>query len=161
MDLAWALPATILLVATQGGISLLDELHYHRKRGLGRFESIGHPADTLVFLAALSIPAISRPTNVSLICFILFALISTLVITKDEFIHAQSCEPGEHWLHALLFVVHAPVLIGIALVWLHDPAAIFLRLLPPIVGAWGIYQFLYWRGAAHDGSEQRILRRPR
>lgn len=158
--IVWALPATMALSLVQAGIMLVDELYYHRRRGLGRFEAFGHPVDTLVFLAALLVPATQAPGSGALVLFAVLALLSTLVITKDEFIHAHSCAPGEQWLHALLFVLHAPVLIGIALVWWHDPATPFLRLLPPAVGAWGAYQIFYW--VRHHGDrQQRVLRRAR
>lgn len=144
MDLSWALPSTMLLVAAQGGIMLVDEFYFHRRRGLGRFESYGHPIDTMVFASPLLIPAFFNPERAALIAFAALAVVSTLLITKDEFVHAGSCQPGEHWLHALLFVLHAPVLIGVALVWISEASSPFLKVLPLTVGAWGLYQFIYW-----------------
>jgi hypothetical protein len=40
-----------------------------------------------------------------------------LLITKDEWVHADQCNAGEHWLHSVLFVVHPVVLITAGLMW--------------------------------------------
>lgn len=140
-----AIPITMGLIFAQGLIMFIDEFYYHKQRGLGLFEYRGHVVDSLIFLATLSIPVLTLPSQTTLIIYITMAIISTLIITKDEWVHARECKAGEHWLHALLFVLHAPILIGLGFIWVNDPTALILRLVPPIVGAWAIYQFFYWR----------------
>ncbi|HSY24490.1 MAG TPA: hypothetical protein VK841_20325 [Polyangiaceae bacterium] len=94
-----------------------DELHFHRRRGLGRWERLGHPLDTLTLLACLvwilAVPASKR----SALVYAALATLSCLFITKDEFVHTKTCGPAEHWLHALLFVVHPVVLLTYAWLW--------------------------------------------
>jgi 2-polyprenyl-6-hydroxyphenyl methylase/3-demethylubiquinone-9 3-methyltransferase len=38
-------------------------------------------------------------------------------VTKDELVHARECTGGEHWIHAVLFLVHPVALLSIALLW--------------------------------------------
>ena len=155
--LTWAVMA---LSATQTGLMLVDELVYHRRRGLGLWETVGHPTDTLLFLAALLVPALHAPTGAAQLGFAGLALGSMLIITKDEWVHARECEPAETWLHAVLFVLHAPVLIFVWLLWRAAPETPVIRLLPPMVGGWMVYQIAYW--AAHHAKrhhQQRLLRR--
>ena len=49
--------------------------------------------------------------------YIIFALISCLLVTKDEFVHTEHCEGAEHWLHALLFLNHPLLLASLAIIW--------------------------------------------
>ncbi len=143
---------------------LVDELYYHRRRGLGLYESWGHPVDTVVFLIALLLPAFFSPVPQNLVIYAVLGVVSILVITKDEWVHARECEPTEHWLHAMLFVLHGPVLLGLGFIWVKDPGAPILRLIPPIVGIWAFYQFAYWmvyhariRQKNNTNGEQRLL----
>jgi hypothetical protein len=49
----------------------------------------------------------------------------------------------EHWLHSLLFILHPLVLIGAGLLWFsgnHLPLIIGAC----SIGAFGVYQALYW-----------------
>lgn len=106
---AWyAAPAPYLVHALA---MAADEAWYHRRRGLGRWERWGHPADTLTvlvcYLLALAAPA------AGLGLYLAAAAFSTLFVTKDEWIHAGACTGGEMWLHAFLFALH-PVLLLLA-----------------------------------------------
>jgi hypothetical protein len=167
--------AAMVLSAVQTLLMLADELIYHRRRRLGVLESLGHPLDTAAFLAALAVPALRAPTDGGLMIYGALGLFSTLLITKDEWIHARECEPAEHWLHAVLFVLHAPLLFLVGWTWKTQPDARVLTLLPPLVGGWMAYQIVYWgvdhgkralgrRGrrpaavAAPAGGEQPLLR---
>jgi hypothetical protein len=168
--------ALVGLAGAQTGLMLVDEWVYHRRRKLDLFETWGHPIDTALFIAALAVPACLPPSRAALVAFGGLSLLSLLVITKDEWVHARACEPAEHWLHALLFVLHAPVLISVGLTWLAAPDARILRLMPLMVSGWMLFQIAYWTDyhvrrkqrteppRPADGStegEQLILRRAR
>lgn len=98
-----------LALGLQGGILLADEIVFHRRRGLPLWERWGHPLDTLVFTAALAVLWVWGPGPLS----VSFAVVSCLVVTKDEWVHASVCGPGEQWLHAVLFLLH-PVVLALA-----------------------------------------------
>jgi hypothetical protein len=98
------------------------------------------------------------PSERAIVAYVVLALVSCIFITKDEVIHARQCSAGEHWLHAILFVVHPMSLASIGLVWPaihpHDGALpVWLQGVPAIamVGsqfaltcAFCAYQILYW-----------------
>jgi 2-polyprenyl-6-hydroxyphenyl methylase/3-demethylubiquinone-9 3-methyltransferase len=71
------------------------------------------------------------------------AVFSTLFVTKDEPVHARLCGPGEHWLHAVLFVLHPIVLAAFALLWWQGERAL-LAIQLGVVVAFGAYQAIYW-----------------
>jgi hypothetical protein len=151
------------LTALQGLIMTVDEFFFHRKRGLPPFERWGHVADTSLFLLALLVPLLLPPTPVFLGLYAVLAGASCLLITKDEWIHASACSGAEQWCHAMLFVLHGPILLLAGLVWYLQPQHPILRILPPIVLMWGLYQHLYWnvyheRKHSHT-REQPLLRR--
>jgi hypothetical protein len=94
-----------------------DEIYFHHKRGLPKWERIGHPLDTLsvliCFLYALMFPC----TKSHLITFYILSFASCLFITKDEFVHSDICPKTEMWLHALLFINHPIMLFSLSLMW--------------------------------------------
>lgn len=127
-------------------VSLLmgyDEV-LHGRRGLGAWEKLGHPIDTLTVFAPLSFIAINEYTYDRLIVFIILAVFSCLVITKDEFIHTQECEPLENWVHSLLFVLHPFIFVSSAIIWKYHPEDNFLTFQSIAVGVFMIYQVLRW-----------------
>jgi hypothetical protein len=137
--MSWA----VLPMALQGLLMLVDELHFHRKRGLPRWERWGHPIDTLSVLLcyglALSLPAVAS----NIVWYLLAAGASCLLITKDELVHAQRCAPAEQWLHSLLFVLHPVVLGAAGLLWLaQERGALWLS--AGLTAAFGVYQVVYW-----------------
>jgi len=115
---------------------MIDEGLFHRRRGLPRWERIGHPLDTLTLIACiawlLAFPA--ERTG-----YIVLSAISCLVITKDEWIHKDACSAGEQWLHSVLFVLHPIVLFALAFA----PPALLAGQLAATV-AFAAYQVLYW-----------------
>jgi hypothetical protein len=122
---------------------LVDELYFHRLRGLPRWERIGHPVDTLSVLGCYAL-ALSLPPNAkNLAIYAIFAGISCLLVTKDEWVHAERCRPAEQWLHALLFVLHPIVLAVGALFWLRQERSL-LWLSASLTAGFGGYQTLYW-----------------
>jgi len=161
--LAWA---TAALIGFQGALMAVDEFYFHWRRGLGRWESIGHPIDSLFYLAALAIPALLPWAASWARIYVFAAVVSTLVITKDEWIHTKEASATEHWLHALLFVVHPPILVGTYLLWQHDAAPLLRLALPTAILVFMIYQISFWNffqggkfaKSVITGNQQRLLR---
>ena len=102
----------IFALIVQAATMIMDELHFHFKRGLPRWEKIGHPLDTLtvlfVFLLLIffKLPAEVDKVSVLVIGAMVF---SSLFVTKDEWVHSKQCTPGENWLHSIQFLVHPTV----------------------------------------------------
>ncbi len=134
----------MFLAATQALLMFVDEAVFHRRRGLETFERWGHVADTALFCTALSVPAFWTPTQAALLSFTGLAIASCLLVTKDEWIHTEACEPIEHWCHAMLFILHGALLVVVGVLWFLEPWAWELKALAASVFAWGIYQHLYW-----------------
>lgn len=141
----------VLLVvpfSIQGMTILLDEFLFHRKRGLPRWERIGHPMDTFLQFACLSLPLFLDFNRRNLIVYAILATLSTLLITKDEHIHALHCSWLEHWLHAILFIVHPIVLIAAAYLWASASEYSWffplLKIQLALMAIFGTYQITYW-----------------
>jgi hypothetical protein len=160
VSLLWLLP-----LAAQGSLMGVDELWFHRRRGLPRWERIGHPLDTGTVLICLSVPWLVPLGPPSLWTYAGLSALSCFFVTKDEPVHARLCPPGEHWLHAALFVLHPVVLGVVLLLWsareahalardvtaatglaLPDPAlaTALLGLQWLLTAAVGLWQALYW-----------------
>jgi len=137
--------AAVLAIALQASAMAVDEGWFHRRRGLPRWERIGHPLDTLTLALCLGwLVAIPRGAPSALPVYVGLAVLSTVFVTKDEGVHARLCSGGEHWLHALLFVLHPIVLIGFAVVWWSGahPALLAVQLAATL--AFLAYQIVYW-----------------
>ena len=151
----WAWHWALAPFAIHGLVMLWDEGFYHRRRGLGRWERWGHPADTLTVLLCYTLALTLPGDSGSLILYAAAAAFSTLFVTKDEWVHAGACSGGEHWLHASLFALH-PVLLGLvgAHKWLGprhagDGHAFFHAFLlgqTAVTAAFLAWQTLYWNG---------------
>jgi hypothetical protein len=135
----------LLPVIIQAIAMVVDELVFHRKRGLPRWERLGHPLDTLTaalcYAWLVSVPA-SSPYGVGV--YVALCAFSCLFITKDEFVHAELCEPLESWLHSVLFVLHPIVFLALGLVWYQggNPWILNGALVSTI--ALLVYQVAYW-----------------
>ena len=136
----------LLPAALQGLVMFVDEFVFHRKRGLPRWERVGHPLDTLTvalcYAWLVAVPA--RSTN-ALSVYVALCAFSCLFITKDEFVHARLCEPLETWLHAVLFVLHPLVFLAFFVLWysgVHD--WILKAALASTLGLL-TYQVAYWK----------------
>jgi hypothetical protein len=127
----------------QGLVMAWDE-RFHQKRGLGRWERLGHPLDTLSVLIPFIYVSSNPYTEDSLIVFIWLSLFSCIFITKDEFVHSEQCSGFENWLHAVLFVLHPIIFICTGLLWNRDPDNAFLDIQPMLVGLFMTYQLLKW-----------------
>ena len=131
-------------VGLQALAMLVDEGVFHRRRGLPRWERIGHPLDTLTIALCLAWLIATRPErSAALPVYGGLAVLSTLFVTKDEPVHAKLCGAGEHWLHAVLFVLHPIVLAAFALLWWQGERTL-LAIQLGVVAAFGAYQAIYW-----------------
>lgn len=137
--------------AVQAALMAADEGYFHRRRGLPRWERIGHPLDTLTVAACLAWACVASPTRANVIVYAALAFVSCLFVTKDEFVHRRHCTPAECWLHALLFVVHPVVLACFCWAWI-DGAAWVIRAQLALTAALVAYQIVYWSflRRAHD-----------
>ena len=129
----WALPFGL-----QGVAMAFDEFAFHSRRTVPRWEGLGHAADTAVFLACLLCPLYLTPTLPHLTLFGILGGASCLLVTKDEFIHQRLCTGGEHWLHAVLFILHPIVLFATGFLWVGLGSSALARNLIalPVLGAW-------------------------
>ena len=125
-----------LPLVLQGLAMAIDEGVFHRRRGLPRWERIGHPLDT----ATITLCIVARLWGASLAVYVVLGVVSTLFVTKDEAVHAKLCTAGEHWLHSILFVLHPIVL---AALWFASDRIVIAQL--TIVVAFASYQIIYWR----------------
>jgi len=135
-----------------------DEFRFHRKRGLPRWERIGHPLDTLTVVACLLWILRVQPGSRAVAVFVLLAIFSCVFVTKDEPVHRRYCSGAEQWLHALLFILHPIVLASAALLWPGaSPGMVrfsgfektFLELVLLLMVSFGIYQLVFWNFVWH------------
>jgi hypothetical protein len=128
----------------QGLVIAADEVLYHRHRELPTWEIVGHPLDTLTVAICYAYFLFSTPTPTNVGVFLALAVFSTLFVTKDELVHAERCEAGEHWLHSLLFVLHPTAFFCSAQLWLGGDGAIFFAAQLMLTTLFLLYQILYW-----------------
>jgi len=137
-----------------------DEFWFHRKRGLPRWERIGHPLDTLTVVLCLTWIICFPPERQTILVFVVLAAFSSIFVTKDEPVHKRHCSAGEQWIHAILFLLHPLVLADAGLLWpaiwsSPPPAHLwavqysgferpFLFFLCALMIGFGVYQFVFW-----------------
>ncbi len=129
----------------QGAVIFFDEFYFHIKRGLPRWERIGHPLDTLSIIICFVYVLFVPFSKVTLLLFVILGVISCLFVTKDEFVHKEHCEASEQWLHALLFLNHPLVLFCLGWMW-HSSSNFkpFISLQLVFVSLFCLYQLIYW-----------------
>jgi hypothetical protein len=129
----------------QGLLMIVDEAVFHRRRGLPRWERLGHPLDTLTVAVTLGFACVVDARAAwALPAYVALAAFSSLFVTKDEPVHAKLCGAGEQWLHAMLFVLHPVVFFCYALLWRDGGyRALMIGQLLLTVG-FGLYQWVYW-----------------
>ncbi len=98
-------------------LMLFDEFYFHRKRRLGLWERIGHPVDTFFTLICFILVLFFSMSKNNILIYLIFSIISCLIIIKDEGVHLQLCNKNEQFIHAVLFVCHPLVLLGLFLCW--------------------------------------------
>lgn len=144
----------------QGLLIGFDEWFFHIKRGLPRWERIGHPIDTLSIVICLLVPLCLPLTKNTFLLFLCLSVFSCLLVTKDEFVHKHHCPAAENWLHALLFLNHPLLLTAAGLMWnvySGSPLIFLVDCLPYssflyafLLGQCGLaivfmlYQIIYW-----------------
>lgn len=111
----WILAILPFLIQALG--MFFDEGYFHIRRGLPKWERIGHPIDTLSVLICLSFVLFVPYSKTALTFYILLAILSCLLVTKDEFVHKEHCPAAENWLHALLFTLHPITLTCAGFIW--------------------------------------------
>ncbi|NOU32051.1 MAG: hypothetical protein HOO96_29455 [Polyangiaceae bacterium] len=122
-----------------------DEGVFHRRRGLPRWERIGHPLDTATVALAYAWLVFTSPTTPhALPIYVALSVFSCLFVTKDEFVHAKVCSPAEGWLHSVLFVLHPVVFLAFGLLWWRGDAAWILRGQLVMTVLFALYQVFYW-----------------
>lgn len=140
-------PVPLLLApaALQALTMVVDEGWCHRRRGLGRWERVGHPIDTLGVAACYAWLVATRPEAPhALAVYVGLAASSCLLVTKDEPVHARVCDGTESWIHAVLFVLHPVVFVAFGVVWRSGGGAWILRAQLALTLAFAAYQFIYW-----------------
>ena len=141
------------LLLLQAVTMLVDEFYFHHKRGLGLWESLGHPLDTLTVIATFSVVCFFPATLFYKMLYIGLSTFSCFFVTKDEFVHQKLCSWQENWTHALLFMAHPVLFIGAYFLWIESMNSsflfglnfkdfIFTHLI--ILTSFMLYQFLYW-----------------
>lgn len=137
---------TILLlpIALQGIAMFFDEFYFHHKRGLPRWERIGHPLDTLSVFLCYIYMYLNEPTDAHIKVVVALCVFSCLLITKDEFVHTEKCEASENWLHAILFVLHPITFFAAGMIWVNKMNPIFLLVQSIVIFSFMLYQIIYW-----------------
>ena len=151
------LPLLLVPLVLQALAMLVDEAWFHRRRGLPRWERIGHPLDTLTIVLCLAWLISTSPEDPSaLTVYAGLAVFSTLFVTKDEWVHATACSAGEQWLHALLFVLHPIVLAVFAVAWWTGRDDLLISQLVLSLGFTG-YQIGYWNWHVPRARRRRAI----
>lgn len=161
--ITWTTAAPLLWV-THGCITMYDELFLHRKRGLTLYEARLHWIDTALVVFVQALAVFCEPTGFTMTLYLLAAILSCLSITKEEWLHREVCSGSEHWLHAMMFMLHPLSLLAAGITWQRlDRPLIHLadwRLNVLLVYTAGtaiflVYEMFYWRGnrlLPHDGK---------
>ncbi|MBC7370440.1 MAG: hypothetical protein H7326_02680 [Bdellovibrionaceae bacterium] len=128
----------------QGLAIAVDEFYFHRKRGLPRWERIGHPMDTLSVLLCFGFVLLVPYSESALVGYIALCAVSCLLVTKDEFVHQEICTKTESWLHAVLFILHPLSFVSAGFLWHGNFGIEMLQMQTALISAFLIYQILYW-----------------
>lgn len=143
-----------LLIAQSFAI-FIDEFYFHWKRGLPRWEKIGHPMDTLTVLMAFIPLAILPKMEITPNWLIGLILFSCLFVTKDEWVHQTECGGDEQWLHSILFLLHPSVLYTAWLSWKDSGPNTMHQIQIVALSLFFIYQVGYWNFGWNFGRNLR------
>lgn len=145
----------------QATCMVFDEGYFHVRRGLPKWERIGHPIDTSSVLICMAFVLFIPFSKSMLTLYIILAAFSSILVTKDEFVHKEHCPASENWLHAVLFTLHPialtcagfiwPVIQGVEVTpwiarWLDEPEKLhlFLKMQLSIMVLFLCYQIIFW-----------------
>lgn len=126
----------------QGSAIILDEFIFHHKRGLPKWERIGHPMDTMTVIVCLMFLALMPRTPATETAYYVMAITSCIFVTKDEWVHRKFCTAEEMWLHAILFMMH-PLLLFTAMNEWENIRGMLMAVSGGIF-CFFLYQVLYW-----------------
>ena len=141
------IPVFAIFAFTAQGLALgVDEFVFHRKRSLPLWERLGHPLDTLSVLLCLGITLLFPAQSPWAGLYIGLAIFSCLLVTKDEWVHTELCQPLENWLHAILFLLHPALLWAVYGLWQSggNSSNLLLKTEALLCGIFMLYQLLYW-----------------
>ena len=149
---------SLIFILLHGTFMMVDEFYFHHKRGLPKWERIGHPIDTLFALVCFAIVIFLPQTKINLILFFIAFVLSCFIVIKDEAQHLKFCCKYEQFIHAFVFILHPIFLFNVFLSWssfspayfqildiLSSPSIKFLVMLQ--VGSiclFLLYQIIYW-----------------
>ena len=146
--------ATVGLIALQGLFLFLDEILFHQKREVGFWESLGHPLDSLGFALPLLIAGFGDFAQPAAFTgYVALSAVSTLLVTKDEWIHSRKCVGTEHWFHAMLFILHPTILFCVGILWQRGEAPVLRQALPLVVFSFTFYQLYLARRVHHNAAQ--------
>jgi hypothetical protein len=148
-------------------VIMVDEFYFHLRRGLPKWERIGHPLDTLTVLACFTFILFVPYSSSALKIYVAMAIFSSVFVTKDEFVHKECCPAEEQWLHALLFLNHPVVLTAAGLIWpiisltegpswldgllpYIDQIQLFIIFQTMAIALFFLYQLIYWNILCKD-----------
>ncbi len=139
MTWPWLVPMGIQVAAFS-----VDELHFHRRRGLPAWERWGHPIDTLGLAACVAVTLAAPFSRGALVLYAGLSVLSSLLVTKDERVHSARCSAGEAWIHSLLFLLHPVVLISLGVLWARETGRAARGVFLAAAIACAVYQAVYW-----------------
>ncbi len=134
----------------QGLLMFFDEFIFHHKRGLKAWERIGHPIDSFFFF----VPFIYTQFFHNEYVFLFLCVLSSILVTKDEFVHADECDAPEQWLHAFLFLIHPVSLFCLWFAW-KNQLNLIIQIQAGIIFLFTVYQIVYWiflKGKRHEAQ---------
>ncbi len=134
----------ILPFAVQGLAMFFDEFYFHHRRGLGPWEIVGHPLDSLSVFICYWFLTQSTYNEANLLVYIGLTVFSCALVTKDEFVHTELCEARENWLHALLFVLHPICFLSAGFMWALKLNLDFILIQSYVVLGFMFYKIIYW-----------------
>lgn len=126
----------------QGAAIIFDEFIFHHKRGLPKWERIGHPIDTMTVIGCLMFLALMPRTPTTEVIYYVMAVTSCVFVTKDEWVHRKFCSAEEMWLHAILFMMH-PLLLFTAMNEWENIRGMLMGVSGGIF-CFFVYQVVYW-----------------
>lgn len=133
---------------------VVDEFYFHLRRGLPRWERVGHPIDTLFFLIPIGMLSFLNATAIHQSFYLFFSIVSCMVITKDEWVHREEASGSEQWLHAMLFMLHPVVLFSGFMIWLENGMN-FSWLFYGVL-TFCLYQVVFWNFYANRVFKKRF-----